>query len=147
MLQKHHDRVDICLENLPENVASIVTDEQREWKKRYDVVDALGPEGMSSDETDDNDPDNYWVRTLLWRSKKATQVMVTIDEAKNITNAYGNIRAGNRPRNRQRRKNSTASVRKVPIGKPEDLYDRDWYAQLNAGKKRALKAKANLEYE
>ncbi|PPQ74875.1 hypothetical protein CVT26_011470 [Gymnopilus dilepis] len=145
--QKHQDRLDICLENLPDNLQSISSDEQRDWKVKYNIVAALGPEGMSSDETGDSDTDTYWVRTLPWRNKRAVQVMVSIDEAKNTRNAYGNIRPGNRPRNRQRKKSARESVRKAPIGKPKNLYDTDWFEKLHGGKKRALKAKSDIDYE
>ncbi|PPQ75852.1 hypothetical protein CVT26_001351 [Gymnopilus dilepis] len=145
--QKHHERIDICLENLPENIERITGDAQRDWKTKYDVVMALGPEGMSSDETDGSDPDTYRVRTLPWRNKSLVQTMVSIDDAKNITNGYGNIRPGNRPRIRQRKKNATTSARRAPTGKPKDLYEPDWYKALTVTKKRTLKAKSALDWE
>ncbi|PPR05293.1 hypothetical protein CVT26_011616 [Gymnopilus dilepis] len=146
--QLFKDRVDICFDNLPKTASEIVTDEQRLWKARYDIVQALGPEGMSSDESDlDSDKKTFIVKKIPWRNRRLTEVVQGIDKSRNLTNAYGNTRPGNSPRTRIRRDRPRKSARKkAPTGKPVDMYDTDWYEKLTYRKQIALKAERAMKY-
>ena len=110
------------------------------WKDHLTVIETLGIEGQSSDETDEEDPNVYNVRILPWRSKELVKKVAITDKARNTTNGYGNPRPGNRPRTRKRRKDAKESHRKPPRGKPLNYYDKDWYNNLTHGQKRALDA-------
>jgi hypothetical protein len=116
------------------------------WRDHLTVIETLGVEGQSSDETDEEDPNLYNVRTLPWRSKELVLKASMTDKARNTTNAYGNPRSGNRPRTRKRRKNAKPSQRKAPRGKPLNYYDRDWYANLTQGQRQALSAVPALPF-
>ncbi|KAF8871569.1 hypothetical protein CPB84DRAFT_1753948 [Gymnopilus junonius] len=116
-LQIFKDRLDICLDNLPKKVNEIVTTQQQAWKTKYDIIQALGPEGMSSDESDtDSDTKTYIVKKVI---------------------ALGFIK---------KRKLKEVCHTKAPTRKPVDLYDPDWYEKLKDWKKIALKAKPALNY-
>ena len=110
------------------------------WNDHLELTETLGIEGQSSDETDEDNPNTYNVRILPWRNKQFLQKNSMTDEAKNTTNAYGNPRAGNRPRIRKRRRDMKVSERKAPRGKPINYYDQEWYSKLSHGQKRALGA-------
>jgi hypothetical protein len=70
------------------------------WDSLYQVVDALGAQGMSSDETDDDETGRkvYIPRRKVWRNKDITNILRVIDRDRNTANCYGNTRAGNPPR-------------------------------------------------
>ncbi|KAF8875974.1 hypothetical protein CPB84DRAFT_1752552 [Gymnopilus junonius] len=78
------NRLDICLDNLPKKVNEIVTTQQQAWKTKYDIIQALGPEGMSSDESDtDSDTKTYIVKKVAWHNKWLTGIIKNIDAAQN----------------------------------------------------------------
>jgi len=110
------------------------------WKDHLDIVEMLGVEGQSSDETDEEDPNIYNIRILPWRNKELVKKVAMTDEAKNTTNTYGNLRPGNRPRVRKWRRDAKPSQRKAPRGKPLNYYNQEWYKKLTPGQKRALGA-------
>ena len=110
------------------------------WQDHLRIIETLGAEGQSSDETDKEDPNMYNVRILPWRSKELAMKVAITDKARNTTNGDGNQRPGNRPRIRKRRKNAKPSQRKPPRGKPLNYYDDRWYKKLTHGQKRALGA-------
>ncbi|PPR02271.1 hypothetical protein CVT26_011747 [Gymnopilus dilepis] len=146
--QLFKDRMDICLDNLPRTASEVITDEQRIWKARYDVMQALGPEGMSSDESDlDSNTKTFIVKNIPWRNRRLTEIVQNIDKSRHLTNAYGNTRPGNSPRIRVRRDRPRRSARKkAPTGKPVDMYDTDWYEKLTYQKQVAVKAIQALKY-
>ena len=108
------------------------------WQDHLTIIETLGVEGQSSDETDEDDPNMYNVRTLPWRSKELVMKVAMTDKARNTTNGYGNPRPGNRPRTRKRRRDAKQSQRKPPREKPLNYYDKNWYDKLMHGQKRAL---------
>jgi hypothetical protein len=118
------------------------TEETALWKNSQMVLDILGAGGMSSDESDVDDSGHavYRAKTMAWRDKKILQKLTNIDSDRNITNAYGNTRAGNAPRVRKRRGRRETSRKAIP-GLPLNFYDPGWYAGLTPGQKREIAAK------
>jgi hypothetical protein len=139
ILQIYQSRIDTCLDHLPGEgqPADEATDA---WNQHFEITEILGVEGQSSDETDEENPNVYNVRILPWRNKEFVQKNSLTDQARNTTNAYGNPRAGNRPRTRKRRRDAKVSERKAPRGKPINYYDQEWYYKLTPGQRRALEA-------
>jgi hypothetical protein len=73
------------------------------WDFLYKTTRLLRSEGMSSDESgQEGSGPPYYVKTREWRSKDLTPYLQMIDRDKKRTNAYGNTRPGNPPRERQR---------------------------------------------
>ena len=70
------------------------------WDSLHKAVDALGAQGMSSDESDADEMGRkvYAVRKKVWRDKEITRLLRIVDRDHNTTNCYGNTRAGNPPR-------------------------------------------------
>lgn len=128
--------MDTCLSYLPEEES--IEDSTAAWQDHFTIIETLGVEGHSSDDTDEEHPNTYNVRVLPWRNKELVEKLRMTDTAKNTTNAYGNLRAGNRPRTRKRRRDAKLSQRKPPRGKPLNYYDQEWYDKLTPGQKRAL---------
>lgn len=110
------------------------------WQDHLAIIETLGAEGQSSDDTDEEDVNVYKVRVLPWRSKELVKKVSMTDKARNTTNAYGNPRSGNRPRTRKRRRDAGQSQRKAPKGKPLNYYDEGWYNSLTSGQRQALGA-------
>ena len=135
----YNSRVDTCLSHLP-GEGEPIEELTPAWKDHLDIVEMLGVEGQSSDETDEEDPNIYNIRILPWRNKELVKKVAMTDEAKNTTNAYGNPRPGNRPRVRKWRRDAKPSQRKAPRGKPLNYYNQEWYKKLTPGQKRALGA-------
>lgn len=97
------------------------------WQILYAMVNTLGVDGISSDETDGEE---HSVRAKEWRSAQVRDLLVYIDDNRSKTNSYGNPRPGTRPRVRVRRRNPPSS-RNVPIaGLPKNYYHQAWYDSL-----------------
>lgn len=66
----------------------------------YEVVDQLDAQGMSSDESDNDEAGRkvYVARKKAWRDKEITRLLRLVDRDYNTKNCYGNTRAGNPPR-------------------------------------------------
>lgn len=102
----------------------------------------LHPEGMSSDESDnEGGQPSYWVKTRQWRSKELNRYLQQIDRDTNRTTIYGSILPGNPPRKRKRRANATLSRHRAIPNLPINFYDETWYATLTNRDKIALKSK------
>jgi hypothetical protein len=115
---------------------------------RFNLVSALGLEGMSSDESDEDDSNAYNVKILKWRSKRAVKRLSKNDFLRVTTNKFGNKKPGNRPRTRKRKsaRDARESLREAPAGKPINLYDEDWYMALTPQEKRDLAPKPAMAF-
>ena len=106
------------------------------------ILDCLGAGGMSSDESDVDELGHsvYRAKNMIWRDQSILRKLTDIDSHRNITNTYGNTRAGNPPRRRLHRGGQETSRKAIP-GLPINFYDGNWYASLTPGQKRELDAK------
>ena len=104
------------------------------------MVEKLGPAGMSSDESDVDDnteKTSYRIKRRLWRAKACKERLILIDGDHNFTNAYGGARPGKPPREQNRTSTSTISTRPPTAGCPKNFYSREWVS--NQGSSRAIK--------
>lgn len=110
------------------------------WDALHNVVAALGQAGMSSDESDHENPGRtkYVVKKRDWRNRDLLRYLAIIDGDRNITNAYGNTRPGNPPRHRSRR-NGNQSVRSAIPNLPINFYDASWLSRLSNAEKKSLR--------
>ena len=97
------------------------------WQTLHLMVDTLGIDGNSSDETDDED---YTVRTKDWRSADVKTLLEYIDHNRKTSNAHGNTLPGNRPRRRVRRRHPPPSTHEPVAALPLNFYDQTWYDSL-----------------
>lgn len=108
-----------------------------------EMVEELGPAGMSSDESELDEKTKkttYRIRRRLWRAKKCKDRLMVIDSDRNITSAHGGARPGKPFRERIRASASTISERAPKVGCPENYYSREWVSNLGSGRAvRALK--------
>lgn len=116
------------------------------WEWLFMLVDILGRDGASSDESEPED-DRIGlgakvcrVKIRRWRAKWLDPLLTLIDQDRNITNQYGNYQAGNRPRLRKRPGRNTSLDKWVPPGLPINFYDEDWYSNLSQYHKSELAA-------
>ena len=106
-----------------------------------EMVQELGPTGMSSDESEVDErtqKTTYRIRKRLWRSNECKDRLVVIDADRNVPNALGGARAGNPPRDRVRGSNAPVSERAPKVGCPQNYYSRTWVSNL--GSHRLIKA-------
>jgi hypothetical protein len=116
------------------------------WDFLYKVATFLRSEGTSSDESgQEGSGPPYYIKTREWRSKELLPYLQMIDRHRRRTNAYGNNRAGNAARERQRILSAPTSVRKAISGLPLNFYDKTWYAGLSRRDRALLKAKPALD--
>jgi hypothetical protein len=96
------------------------------------MVDKLGQEGMSSDESDldTNRRPCYTVKRRVWRSADVQACLEGIDKFANRSAADGRIRPGNRPRQRIRKRAANASRRDPSIGCPVNYYTAEFLSDL-----------------
>ena len=135
----YNSRLDIALGHIPDD-RSTVTEEEAVWINHHALLDVLGPEGMSSDESDVDDAGHrmHFVKKMNWRVRDVTMKMAEVDRDRNTANGYGNMRAGNPGRVRKRQADGRNTSRKAPPNLPINLYDVQWYASLTPGQKREL---------
>jgi hypothetical protein len=109
------------------------------------VVDELGIEGTSSDESevDENNKKCFRIKRHPWRSKLLDKFLRRVDRDRNTTSAYGNA-LGNRPRTRKRPAYSDSIGDAVP-GLPMNFYDPNWYRKLSDWDKEDLDAGEDVE--
>jgi hypothetical protein len=106
-----------------------------------EMVEELGPAGMSSDESELDEKTKkttYRIKRRLWRARTCKDRLILIDSDRNITSAHGGARPGNPPRERIRAPTSTISQRAPKVGCPENYYSREWVSNL--GSDRAVRA-------
>ena len=141
LFQLYHTRLAICHGNLKNRDGS--TDPG--WKASAEMVEELGPAGMSSDESEVDEytkKTTYRIKRRLWRAKVCKDRLIVIDSDRNITNAHGGTRPGKAPRERIRTSTSTISERAPKVGCPENYYSREWVSNLGSNRMvNALKGK------
>jgi hypothetical protein len=140
-IQLFADRSQIALDNreIGDNEADPV------WDFLYETTRLLRSEGMSSDESgqEDSGPP-YYIKAREWRNRDLIPYLQMIDRERKRTNAYGNKRAGNPPRERQRLAAAHNSDRKAIPDLPLNFYDKTWYAGLTRRDRAILRPKAVL---
>ncbi|KAF8801718.1 hypothetical protein BYT27DRAFT_7114412 [Phlegmacium glaucopus] len=105
------------------------------WKATTEMVEQLGPAGMSSDESEVDAMTKkvtYRICKRLWRSSACKDRLLMIDADRNVTNALGGARAGNPAREQVRGSNATVSKRTPTVGCPENYYLRVWVSNLGS---------------
>lgn len=100
---------------------------------------ALGLEGMSSDDSDGDDSVRV-VRHMEWRNPDVIRRYKMVDENRTQMTTWGKRLPGTTPQQRKRRRDAGASTRPPPTGKPWNLYNPAWYAKLTSLEKEQLKA-------
>lgn len=92
------------------------------WEFLLHLVSRYGSGGMSSDDTDEDEP-LYHVKGVPWRRKEATKFFEVIDSYRNkVTD-----KRGSRPRNRVRDTDASRESRRQPVkGLPISFYEGDW---------------------
>lgn len=138
--------MDICAAHLPSEDCANPTANEEAYSQIHHVIERLGAEGMSSDEsdTDSNGMTTFTVKRMVWRAKWLTDMLLMVDKDYKRTNMFGNQKSGNPARRRERR-HGRASVRGPPAKKPRNFYDETWYGNLDAGEKRDLDVESDDE--
>jgi hypothetical protein len=138
------------MERLPDPDIPIaeLDDESKAWIDNYTIVDTLGIDRQSSDESDGDEDGVYNVKLLHWRSKELVKRLNKADRVRKTTNKYGNRRPGTKQRIRKRRsvRDSQETTRPPPTGKPINFYNKEWYMSLTTQQKRDLDAESELEF-
>jgi len=121
-----------------DNAGSDTASGDSAWPFLYKLVQILGLNGMSSDESC-TEGRKCVVKIRGWRSAELTPYLDIIDQDRNSLNAFGNHLQGNLPRERIRNEGARPSVRRAIAGLPLNFYDATWYASLTPAEKRRLK--------
>ncbi|KAF8180609.1 hypothetical protein BJ912DRAFT_1062388 [Pholiota molesta] len=83
------------------------------WKALYEMVERMGPSGMSSDESEvEGKRTVYIVKRRAWRSEEVQRLLIFIDQDRNATGSTGCARPGNPPRERRRLTNRQTTISK-----------------------------------
>ncbi|KDR72073.1 hypothetical protein GALMADRAFT_213521 [Galerina marginata CBS 339.88] len=141
-LDLYNNRLEISYGNVKKRDGSI----DPGWKATAEMIEELGPAGMSSDESEvdeETKKTTYKIRRRLWRAKACKERLLVVDSDRNITNAFGGARPGKQPRDRIRSTTATISKRGPKVGCPKNYYSREWVASLSS--ERMIKALAMKE--
>lgn len=142
-IQLFKDRSEIALDNRDPGDNGTV---DPLWDFIYKTTRLLRSEGVSSDESgQEGSGPPYYIKAREWRNRDLIPYLKMIDRERKRTNAYGNIRAGNPPRERQRIAAAAKSDRKAIADLPLNFYDKTWYAGLSYRDKAVLRPKAILK--
>lgn len=102
------------------------------WRLLGEMVQLLGPDGQSSDESD---TEGYVVRAQPWRGVDVGDRLDYIDTTRKTQNKteYGRNRSGAQFRRRIRPARPPQSHRAAKPGLPSNFYDQVWYTALGVG--------------
>ena len=141
LFQLYNERLAICYRNLKNRNGAI----NQGWKITADMVEELGPAGMSSDDSELDEKTQrttYRIRRRPWRARECKDRLIVIDSDRNVTNAHGGTRPGKPPRERIRAPTSTISEHAPKVGCPKNYYSPEWVSNLGSDRMvRALKRK------
>ena len=142
--QLYNARLDTIIKRLPDPEIPLeeLDDDSKAWIDSYNIIDKLGIDGQSSDETDEDNEGVYSVKLLNWRNKQLIKRLNNADEVRRTMNKYGTRRPGTKRRTRKRRsaRDARQTVRPPPTGKPINFYNEDWYMSLTRQQKKDLNA-------
>ena len=105
------------------------------------MVDALGIDGMSTDESGDEKRFPATVISKDWRSNEVVALLQYVDRNQNQLNCFGNYKPGGQPHERNRSAYAPVSKRTALAGLPINFYNPVWYEGLTATEQRQLQAK------
>lgn len=114
------------------------------WDLLALMVQKLGVDGNSSDETDGEDR-SYAVRFKEWRSKEVNELLNFIDDNRTHTNANGHNKPGTLPRKRIRRIYPPSSKDRPIACLPLNFYNKTWYDSLSSLQQVQLDAQPEME--
>ncbi|KAL0958558.1 hypothetical protein HGRIS_000698 [Hohenbuehelia grisea] len=98
------------------------------WTSILQVATLLGVEGMSSDESDKEEPDVYTVTTKPWCAHDIGSLLRHADGAHRSLNAYGNARPGKHPCQCNQPLNAKESSKDALFRLPSNFYNPLWLA-------------------
>lgn len=106
------------------------------------MVDQLGPEGMSSDDSGDEGFKSrvFTVRSREWRSAYLLKLLRFLDEHHDGLNCNGNRSPGAQPHQRARLGRPPVSVRQAIARLPRNFYSDVWYDLLTPSQQAQLQA-------
>lgn len=120
-------------------------EETRKWMSTSEMHQQLGPEGMSSDDSEADENGRY-VRKIEWRSPEVIERYALVDSLRRSMTKWGTLKRGCKPQERKREERAPGSSRPAPTGKPINFYDPAWYNKLTPLEKRDLKAETAMEF-
>ena len=119
------------------------SDQTKAWKILFWMVESLGSQGMSSDESDPEDRrvgrrGPKTVRQREWRSDEVMELLIFIDEHKKQVGPSGGALPGTEPRKRRRLLTAPVSDWRAIAQLPINFYRADWLNGLSEEDIKAL---------
>ncbi|KAK1232540.1 hypothetical protein PQX77_004298 [Marasmius sp. AFHP31] len=145
--QLYNDRIQVASENANHHPD---LRQRKHWALAMTVFESLGVQGMSSDESEDEDNNSerrYTIKARVWRSIGILNLIIRTDSAIKQTkrSLYGNAPPGNPPRARRRLKIPAHSKRTAVGRLPINFYDDDWLRKLSSVARGQLSPVGRLE--
>jgi hypothetical protein len=109
------------------------------WKWLLDLLDHLGEDGMSSEESDIDartGMEFYYVKEMTWRRDVQYEMTVIDNERHKEKQLF--TKKGAKPMSRIRNGAKGGTRRSAPKGLSKTLYFKDWLAELSAAGQRSL---------
>ncbi|KAG2017309.1 hypothetical protein CC2G_006827 [Coprinopsis cinerea AmutBmut pab1-1] len=112
-----------------------------EYRRFAPLIKRIGVQGMSDDETDDEDPDSFIRVSLPWRAERLTQILWALDERyeEHLRSSVGKTNRRRGPLPRARRLSQKVNLKAVPPRKlPKNLYNSDWLQLLKPHQRKRV---------
>ncbi|KAJ7121076.1 hypothetical protein C8R44DRAFT_877387 [Mycena epipterygia] len=138
---KFEDRVNTTTATIEIKRAEGIATDIETWERLLEMLEHLGPQGMSSEEEDEVEVDDakvfiYIVKLCIWREPLVVEYLRFVDAQ---TALFKKHQRGPTPALRIR--NGACGSSKAPCGLPRSLYNRDWLKKKTPAYLKELKAK------
>ncbi|KAJ7112189.1 hypothetical protein C8R44DRAFT_741895 [Mycena epipterygia] len=137
--RKFEDRVNTTTATIEIKRAEGIATDIETWERLLEMLEHLGPQGMSSEEEDEVEVDDakvfiYRVKLCIWREPLVVEYLRFVDAQ---TALFKKHQRGPTPASRIR--NGACGSSKAPCGLPRSLYNRDWLKKKTPAYLKELK--------
>jgi len=112
------------------------------WEILFNLVERLGKNGQSSDESDG---EMHIVRVKDWWSAEVQRLLEFIDSNRSTVTILGTQRPGTRPHCHTQSQLAPRSMCGAVPGLPKNFYNQTWYQSLRSEQRKKLKALSAIE--
>ncbi|KAJ6532083.1 hypothetical protein B0H19DRAFT_1081979 [Mycena capillaripes] len=137
--RKYEDHINTTTATIEIKQAEGFAGDIETWERLLEMIEHLGPQGMSSEEEDEVEVEDakvfiYRVKLCIWREPRVVEYLWFVDAQ---TALFKERQRGPTPASRIR--NGVCGSSKAPCGLPKSLYNREWLKKKTPAYLKELK--------